>query len=60
MISERTLRKWRLDALRETHSAKVIGRFTKEDTINHRIELYDRILRLTQELMDLHLFGRSS
>ena len=48
MISEKTLRRWRKDALRYP---------TAEDVAktNSGIEMAERILRLTQELMDLYL-----
>ena len=47
MISERTLRNWRMDALKERN---------KLDTSLDNVSIiYERILRLTQELMDLYL-----
>ena len=45
MISERTLRKWRREALRETRKIPT--------TISQ--EWRKRILRMTQELLDQHL-----
>ena len=48
MISEKTLRQWRRDALNYP---------TKEEVAqtNHGLIMAERILKLTQELMDLHL-----
>ena len=51
MITERTLRRWRREALRFPH----IGSINKEGINSDlliRNELNERILRLTQELMD--------
>jgi hypothetical protein len=51
MISERTLRNWRRDALKESISLAIISSpIAKELTMRD-----ERILRLTQELMDLYL-----
>jgi hypothetical protein len=51
MISERTLKQWRREAL--------IGDEVKEGALSlhtiTRLELDRRILRMTQELLDLHL-----
>jgi len=54
MITERTLRIWRKEAL---HLHKDEGRM---NSLGSRPvdELTKRILRLTQELMDLHLLRR--
>lgn len=51
MITERTLRKWRRDALKYP---------TNEGAVktNHGIEMAERILRLTQELMDILLIRK--
>jgi hypothetical protein len=48
MITERTLKQWRRDALRIPDSQEVVQTATV-------LELCKRILRLTQELMDLYL-----
>ena len=48
MISERTLRRWRADALK--YPTNVEAALTK-----HGEEMAKRILLLTQELLDLHL-----
>lgn len=52
MISERTLRQWRREALR--------GKETMElnEMIKYVDEMNERILRLTQELMDLYLIKK--
>ena len=46
MITERTLKKWRKEALK-----------LKSESISTSLQyqLSDRILRMTQELLDLHL-----
>lgn len=47
-ISERTLRKWRKEALQNNLL-----------TVDERLhEVYKRILRLTQELLDQHLLRK--
>jgi len=51
-ITERTLKKWRKEALQ-----------FKDDVINMTgaeptVELCERILRMTQELLDLHLIRK--
>ncbi len=62
MITERTLRKWRRDALNtqyyvdtaevtKTNQATVIS-------LNAATEMKERILRLTQELMDILLMRK--
>lgn len=56
MVSEKTLRRWRRDALH--CDGQLIINYTPEevDRIQRQYrELQQRILRLTQELMDLHL-----
>ena len=62
MISERTLKRWRRDSL----NPKIVVD-SKEDanvnpittlSINSVMELHKRILRLTQELMDLVLIQK--
>lgn len=52
MITERTLKKWRKEALEEIQKETSLG--LKELT-TIKVELSKRILRMTQELMDLHL-----
>jgi hypothetical protein len=49
-ITERTLRSWRTDALRENQSLE--GWDSNIEQTSHRRETNDRILRLTQELLD--------
>ena len=56
MISERTLRQWRREALKITHIP------TDKDTVTYLHfgfeESKQRILRLTQDLMDFHLMKK--
>ena len=57
-ISERTLRKWRFDALNQLH---LISGFETDRDFEHakkRKETSERILRLTQELLDQHLLRK--
>jgi hypothetical protein len=61
MISEKTLRKWRGDALKmEVTNVDSIENPNPDTIISaaHYIELKERILRLTQELMDHHLMRK--
>jgi hypothetical protein len=51
MISEKTLRKWRKDALKYPANEEVV-------LTNHGMEMCERILRLTQELIDIHLMRK--
>ena len=55
MISEKTLRRWRKDALKEARDVVVEG---QEKQHKYWLECQERILRLTQELMDLHLIRK--
>lgn len=56
MISERTLKRWRGDALRTMHA------LTQQDIQSiewkEKMETNNRILRLTQELLDQHLLRK--
>ena len=56
MITERTLKRWRREALMPTDFMDL----THPHTIIHfeNIEMKERILRLTQELMDLQLMKK--
>ena len=60
MITERTLRKWRKDALnvdkQVTHIC--LDGLTEEKTVKIINDLCDRILRMTQELLDNHLMRK--
>ena len=51
MITEKTLRRWRMDALKFP---------TNQETVPTKsgLEMAERILRLTQELMDLCLIRK--
>uniref|UniRef100_A0A6M3KAW8 Uncharacterized protein n=1 Tax=viral metagenome TaxID=1070528 RepID=A0A6M3KAW8_9ZZZZ len=53
MISERTLRKWRKDALKDMIGPKDLSPYL--NTIDEIRERSRRILSLTQELLDQHL-----
>jgi len=57
MISERTLKRWRGDALKINNATEVISLFENatDKFANHYRECQQRILKLTQELMDQHL-----
>lgn len=55
-ISERTLRKWRREALnKDDNDLRITYRSTSQDLAEAYIELQERILRMTQELLDRHL-----
>ncbi len=56
MITERTLRQWRMEALRQIHSDKID--VSPENIVQNINGLNQRILRLTQELMDLYLMKK--
>ena len=53
MISERTLRQWRKDALTKISSPPEVEAL--HYVYSAAEQMQERILRLTQELMDLHL-----
>ena len=56
MISERTLKKWRKEALTILH-----GEYGQGSTGEVRIQFFDsqkKILKLTQELLDQHLLKK--
>ena len=56
MITERTLKKWRKEAL---ETIKVLEGFDNPSEFTHdRREISKRILRMTQELLDLHLIRK--
>jgi hypothetical protein len=56
MITERTLRNWRRDALSKNYDGVVRNDPESVNTIVLYLqELNERILRLTQELLDNHL-----
>jgi len=52
MITERTLKRWRKESL----TPKVDNHDL--ENLNHILQLHQRILRLTQELMDIYLIKR--
>ena len=60
MISERTLRRWRREALQVIEldlPGHVLEGIAQENAVIN-FENSERILRLTQELMDLHLIRK--
>ena len=57
MISKRTLERWRLDALRTRDNAQILN-INEVLSIRETIETLDRILRLTQELLDQQLLKK--
>jgi hypothetical protein len=52
-ISERSLRRWRIDALKYHVN-------TETALTKHGLEMSERILRLTQELLDQHLVRKGN
>lgn len=53
MVTERTLKKWRKEALKVIES---LSRYDNPSEFTHeRREMAEFILRLTQELLDQHL-----
>ena len=62
MISERMLKNWRRDAL-FVKDGRIIGPMEEGDNYMTKLEtdnktLADRIIKLTQELMDYHLIRK--
>ena len=61
-ITERTLRKWRMEALQVRSAAGVIDRDTRAGDLilcrSATIEWSNRMLRLTQVLLDQHLLRK--
>lgn len=58
MITERTLRNWRADALQRKAHLGSMDPDSLNTIVNERMELCDRVLRLTMELMDIRLMER--
>ena len=61
MITERTLKRWRKEALRDVDSPRLLATHDGVDTefvIEEIRELSERILRMTQELLDQRI-GRN-
>jgi hypothetical protein len=63
MITERTLRKWRKEALlaqRSIRDSAVVDENWTEPILNRYecVQIYGKILRMTQELLDQHLLRR--
>lgn len=58
-ITERTLKRWRMEALKaKDRSFVVSGGYPEDAAIILFDELNERILRMTQELLDLHLIRK--
>ena len=60
-ITERTLKKWRMEALQDANSPEAIYSHDGVDVDFYKDEvktLSERILRLTQELLDQHLLRK--
>lgn len=58
MITERTLRKWRKEALEFKSVYKPRSTHLEDVTTSTLEELTNRILQMTQELLDQHLLRR--
>lgn len=60
MISERTLKQWRKEALIDIdiNKALSITEGTMSFQANTKVKLGNRILRMTQELLDLYLIKK--
>jgi len=58
MISERVLRKWRGEALKSRE--RLVDIDTLEKIELGKLTQLDRILRMTQELLDQHLLRRKT
>ena len=54
--SERTLRKWRKEALNQVEDRK--RGLTAASQMQNKDELLSRILKMTQELLDQHLLWK--
>lgn len=52
-ITEITLRRWRKEALRLRELE-----LDSKPNLSNKLELYERILRMTQELLDQHLLRK--
>jgi len=59
MISEKTLRRWRKASLDPLYNVNSVENPTTTSlSISHFQELHERILRMTQELLDQHLIRK--
>lgn len=62
-ITERTLKRWRSDSLRAKRGIAALIRTSPEGVsveVLHQDEMANRILRLTQELLDIKLLERKN
>lgn len=57
MITEKTLRRWRKDSLNPTYNANP-DETISAIPVSHITELHERILRMTQDLLDQHLIRK--
>lgn len=57
-ITERTLKKWRKEALKEGEAFKILPEGEAKRALLQLSEWNERILRMTQELLDQHLIRR--
>ena len=57
-ITERTLRKWRGNALEDNRTIHKVSKPDYPLTLQERTMINERILRLTQELLDQHLLRK--
>ena len=55
MITERTLKKWRKEALKTKSIEELIPKISSSEIS----EMAERILRMSQELLDQHLIRRN-
>jgi hypothetical protein len=58
MISERTLKQWRKEALKVNPSSLSIYDGTAKNLAERFLTCQEHILRMTQELLDLHLIKK--
>jgi hypothetical protein len=58
MIPERTLKNWRKDSLKKHMTTKHLDPASIDIMFLRENELHERILRLTQELLDIQLMKK--
>ena len=57
-ITKRTLEKWRKEALKEYNKFRILPDGGQIASLVHKIELHQRIIRLTQECLDNNLLRK--
>ena len=57
-ITERTLKKWRREALKIVKLGPIEGTVDATLTWNSKVTLCEHILKMTQELLDQHLIRK--